>query len=201
MPLHMRQWGLGISQYMDDRRDEFPYEGNFSSDIDKGKNKFAWYNSVPTYVAGKKMFMLYTNGSPPLPRDGSIFSCPETETRHHEIDPVVSKPFFMYGFNNRMDPNDSKPGKNNRTFFRDQVMQPELTVMFTENTEGQLPSVSGRSTPGRHRGSANLVFVDGHVELMTTNKFRRTREEDRDSRKEWSESRDVYWYPCKGAPR
>ena len=187
--------------YMDSRRDEFPYEGNFSSDIDKGKNRDAWFNSVTKYLGGPKLSDLYTNGTPPMPRDGSIFSCPDTVTKPSEVQPTLSLPFFMYGFNNRMDPNDTVSGRNNRTFFRDQVTHPSLTVMFTENSEGQLPSVSGRSTPGRHSGGANLVFVDGHAEWVTTNFFRRTTDEDRDSNVEWSEPRDVYWYPYKGAPR
>jgi prepilin-type N-terminal cleavage/methylation domain-containing protein/prepilin-type processing-associated H-X9-DG protein len=198
---NMRQWGLGISMYMDSHRDEFPYEGNFSGDIDKGKNRDAWFNSVTRYLDQPKLFILYTNGAPPMPRDGSVFSCPETVTKPGDVQPTLSLPFFMYGFNNRMDPNDTQAGRNNRTFFRDQAVQPSLTVMFTENSEGQLPSVSGRSTPGRHGGAANLVFVDGHAELVVTNLFRRTLDEDRDSNEEWSVPRDVYWYPYKGAPR
>ncbi len=198
---NMRQWGFGLTMYLDEHRDEFPYEGNFSSDIDKGKNVFAWYNSVTRYLAQPKMSHRYTNGTPPMPRDGTMFSCPEAEKRRDEINPTVSDPYFMYGFNNRMDPNDTRSGQNNNSFFRDQVHQPALTVMFTENTEGQLPSVSGRSTPGRHRGKANLVFVDGHAELMTTNLFRRSLAEDQDSKVEWAVSRDVYWYPYNGAPK
>lgn len=198
---NMRQWGIGMTMYMDSRRDEFPYEGNFSSDIDQGKNLNAWFNSLAYFMSQPKMFILYTNGTPPLPRDGSIFSCPETVTKANEVQPTLSRPFFMYGFNNRMDPNDTVSGRNNNTFFRDEVQQPSLTVMFTENSEGQLPSVSGRSTPGRHGNAANLVFVDGHAELVTTNFFRRTRTEDMDSNEEWSQPRDVYWYPYKGAPR
>jgi len=198
---NMRQWGIGMSMYMDSRREEFPYEGNFNDDIDRGKNRLAWFNTVTKYMSQPRLSELYTNNTPPLPRDGSIFSCPETEAKPNEVHPTLARPFFMYGFNNRMDPNDTITGMNNNSFFRDQVAQPTLTVMFTENSEGQLPSVSGRSTPGRHGDAANLVFVDGHAELVTTNLFRRTRTEDMDSTEEWSEPRDVYWYPYKGAPR
>lgn len=198
---NMRQWGLGMTMYMDSHHDDFPYEGNFSSDIDQGKNIFAWYNSVAPYVNQQPMRELYANNKPPMPRDGTICSCPEAEKKRFEVNPTVSNPYFMYGFNNRMDPNDTVSGRNNNVFSRDLVLHPVLTVLFTENTEGRLPSVSGRSTPDRHRGKANLAFVDGHAELVTTNLFRRTLLEDRDSHEEWSESREVYWYPYKGAPR
>ena len=198
---NMRQWGIGMSMYMDSRREEFPYEGNFSEDIDQGKNRQAWFNSVTKFMSQQRLSELYTNGMPPLPRDGTIFSCPETVAKPNDVHPSLARPFFMYGFNNRMDPNDTITGRNNNTFFRDQVAQPSLTIMFTENSEGQLPSVSGRSTPGRHGNAANLVFVDGHAELVATNAFRRTRIEDRDSNVEWAEPREVYWYPYKGAPR
>lgn len=198
---NMRQWGVGLSMYLDSRRDEFPYEGNFNDDIDKGKNRRAWFNTVTRYLSQPRLSELYTNNAPPRPRDGSVFSCPETRRKANEVQPTLAVPFFMYGFNNRMDPNDTIAGRNNNTFFRDQVAEPSLTIMFTENSEGQLPSVSGRSTPGRHGGAANLVFVDGHAELVATNFFRRTRLEDRDSNAEWARPRDVYWYPYKGAPR
>ena len=198
---NMRQWGIGLTLYMDSRRDVFPYEGNFSEDIDEGKNRQAWFNTVTRYLDLPPLHVLYTNGLAPLPRDGSIFSCPETRKKAGQVRPTLSNPFFMYGFNNRMDPNDTITGRNNNTFFRDEVTQPSLTVMFTENSEGRLPSVSGRSTPGRHDGAANLVFVDGHAERVATNLFRRTRAEDLDSNLEWSQPRDVYWYPYRGAPR
>jgi len=198
---NMRQWGLGMTMYMDSRRDEFPYEGNFSSAIDQGKNREAWYNSVAQFVNQPKMSTLYDAGSAPRPRDGSLYSCPEAEKRSYEINPTPTNPYFMCGFNNRMDPNDTVSGQNNNSFTRDQVQHPVLTVMFTEDSEGRLPSVSGRLTTGRHRNVANLVFVDGHAELVETNRFRRTAQADQDSSDEWSVPRDVYWYPYKGAPK
>jgi prepilin-type N-terminal cleavage/methylation domain-containing protein len=66
---NMRQWGIALTLYMDSRRDEFPYEGNFSDDIDQGKNRGAWFNTVTRYLDQEPLFVLYTNNHAPLPRD------------------------------------------------------------------------------------------------------------------------------------
>jgi prepilin-type processing-associated H-X9-DG protein len=107
----------------------------------------------------------------------------------------MNRAFFMYGFNNRLDPNG--PAR----FRISQVKRPVETVMFTENSEQRYPSTSGKYTPARHLGRANLAFADGHAEGVLSNDYFRLPEEDERSRVEWAKPRKVYWYPFSGAPQ
>ena len=189
---NVKQWGLASWMYSDDHDDFFPYEGNVG-DISAGLNLEAWYNSAAEYASQPRLKDLYLQGRPPVPGARSIFVCPNTSTAPPS--PLnVHNPFFMYGFNNRLDPNGEI------RFRRPQVLRPAETVNFAENNENSYPSTSGRFTPARHFLRANLAFVDGHAEAIHTNAFRRTALEDSDSGAEWSKPRKVYWYPYPGAP-
>ena len=189
---NVKQWGLAASMYSDDHDEFFPYEGNVG-DISAGLNLEAWYNSTAEYASQPKLKDLYLQGRPPEPGARSIFVCPNTSTTPTGR-LTVNNPFFMYGFNNRLDPNGEI------RFRRSQVLRPVETVSFAENNETGYPSTSGRFTPARHFLRANLSFVDGHAEAIHTNAFRRTALEDSDSGAEWSKPRKVYWYPYPGAP-
>jgi prepilin-type N-terminal cleavage/methylation domain-containing protein/prepilin-type processing-associated H-X9-DG protein len=193
---NQKQWGLAMHLYMDDNNDIFPYEGNPGEDIDKGKNLNAWYNTVPPMMKLPPMMNLYAADSPPLPGSKSIFTCPKVRGTPS---PNVAKPFFMYGFNNRMDPNDDDPPPAPEKRFRlSQVEKPVETVLFTENSEAAFPSTSGQFTPARHNSFANLAFVDGHAEAVHKNHYFRLPYED-NAGTEWSKARKVYWFPFRSA--
>jgi prepilin-type N-terminal cleavage/methylation domain-containing protein/prepilin-type processing-associated H-X9-DG protein len=192
---NMRQWGLTIQYHCDDNDDIFPYEGDASTAINAGFNgTSAWYNVCPPYANMLPLTNRYALGQPPLPGDNSIWACPTIQSNPPA--PTVTQPYFMVGFNNRMDPNG--PAQ----FSRGQVELASSVVIFTENNEGRFPSTSGQFTPARHASgkAANLVFVDGHAEMVPEIKFRRTAAEDGNSALEWGIVRDVYWYPFPGAP-
>lgn len=190
---HVRQWGFAFWMYGDDNDDYFPYEGHFLTPINAGPNLEAWFNVVAEYAGQPRLMELYSQGRMPLPGERSLFACPSVVAALSRP-PTVTRPFFMYGFNNRMDPNGP------RRFRRQQVLEPVQTVVFTENSEARYPSTSGRFTPARHEGRANLGFVDGHAESVRSNDYVRTADEDARSSDEWSQSRRVYWYPYPGAP-
>jgi prepilin-type processing-associated H-X9-DG protein len=179
--------------YADDAQEYFPYEGHFMGAINAGANLEAWYNSVAEYAGQPRLMDLYEQGNFPLPGQRSLFTCPSVIKSSTKA-PAMTRPFFMYGFNNRMDPNGP------RRFRRSQVQFPCKTVAFTENTASRFPSTAGRFTPARHGQRANLGFVDGHAEGIRSNEYFRTRQEDVSSRAEWARSRIVYWYPYSGAP-
>jgi prepilin-type N-terminal cleavage/methylation domain-containing protein/prepilin-type processing-associated H-X9-DG protein len=202
---NVRQWGLAIHLYANDFDEFFPYEG-FMGDITGGNNTNAWFNLLAERDANARALKdHYLAGLPPGPRSMTIFSCPSAPGPAGT--PTVLNPYYMYGFNNRMDPNEAStwPKRDHlglRAFQLSDVQEPVLTVIFSENNDGNNPSVSGRFTPGRHAGGtrANLAFTDGHAEPVTTNSFRRTVAEDADSTVEWSVTRSIYWYPFSGAP-
>ena len=197
---NVKQWGYAFWMYGDDNEDLFPYEGN-PGDISTGLNVDAWYNSAPEYASGQTLTNLYKAGQYPLPGVKSLFTCPSVR-KGPAAPPTMTTVFFMYGFNNRMDPNGAP------RFKRSICVKPSDTVTFTENSEGTFPSSSGRFTPARHNLRANLAFADGHAQSVHTNDYRRIRQEDgvgvngdtSASQNEWSRPREVYWYPYAGAP-
>ncbi len=195
---NMRQWGTTIVMYMNDSLDVFPHEGN-QGDISTGKNLSAWFNQMPRLADQAGLKDLYAAGNPPLPRTKSIFVCPSTIVNPTTI-PTITTALFMYGFNNRMDPNDTITGQNNRFFTSDQVMNPSQTVIFTENDESNFPSTSGRFTLARHDLKANLAMCDGSASIFLDADFRRTAAEDNSAAVEWAVTRKVYWYPFATAP-
>ena len=190
---NVKMWVYGFHMYVDDHDDYFPYEGIESTDINAGSNLDAWYNICSPYVNYPPLKDWYTQGNPPLPGGNSIFVCPSVRTN---VTPTVDKPFFMYGFNNRMDPN----GYPSPRFKRNEVAYPSDTVTFTEN-HGTFPSSSGRFTPARHRNRANLGFVDGHAATTAHKDYVRTTAEDNNSLNEFIVGKKIYWYPYKGAPQ
>ncbi len=192
---NVKQWGYAFWMYSDDNDDYFPYEGN-SGDISSGANLDAWYNSAVEYAGQTPLKELYARGTPPLPGVKSLFTCPSVK-KGPAAPPTVTSAFFMYGFNNRMDPNGAA------RFKRGECVKPSDTVTYTENSENSFPSSSGRFTPARHNKRANLAFADGHAEAVHTNDYRRTPAEDSGgnaSVNEWNRPRVVYWYPYSGAP-
>jgi prepilin-type processing-associated H-X9-DG protein len=188
---NVRQWAAAFWMYADDFDDFFPYEGQLGS-ISTGLNLNAWYNVTTVYAGQERLMDLYAHGDPPMGGSQSIFSCPST-ARKLSAAPTMTNPYFMYGFNNRMDPNGS------RQFKRAEVWQPTDTVTFTENSESRYPSTSGVYTPARHSLRAALGFADGHASLVHTNDYRRSIDED-DAKSDWSGSRTLYWFPFPTAP-
>ena len=195
---NMKQWSTAIHMYLNDSRDIFPHEGN-SGDISTAKNLSAWFNQVPLLMTQPALKDLYAAGTPPLPNSTSIYGCPSTVT-NLAATPTVTLAFFMYAFNNRMDPNDTVPGRNNRFFTVDQVVNPSQTGIFTENNESNFPSTSGLYTMARHDRKANIAICDVSAALFPDADFRRTAAEDSSSALDWSMARKVYWYPFNGAP-
>ncbi|MEI9962547.1 MAG: prepilin-type N-terminal cleavage/methylation domain-containing protein [Limisphaerales bacterium] len=189
---NVKQWGYAFYMYEDDNNDIFPYEGAIG-DISTGNNISAWYNSTVPYINSPRLADLYLQGKAPVKASRGLFVCPSTVT-NLTTTPTVNSAFFMYGFNNRMDPNNAP------YFKRSQVVKPTDTVTFTEGEENGYPSCSGVYTPARHNKRANLGFADGHAGIIKREDYIRTTAED-NSETEWSRDRKVYWFPFKGAPQ
>ena len=188
-----RQWGLAFTMYSDENDDYFPYEGS-GGGINSGANLNAWCNTVPP-LAG--LPALKDMPEQPTVATKSIFACPAAVKRLMAR-PTPASPYFMYGFNSRMDPNTVAA-----RFTRNVVVRPSDTILFSENNESNFPSVTGRFAPARHDYRAEFAFVDGHAELVHSNDFYRTTSEDSSSVNEWNPLRPkkVYWYPYSGAPQ
>ena len=189
---NVKQWGYAFWMYGDDNDDFFPYEGSAFDPIHQSFNVDAWYNSTPEYASGPALTNLYQRGEAPLPGVKSLFTCPSVK-KQPPYTPTLDKPYFTYGFNNRMDPNGAGQ------FKRSQCLKPSDTITFTENSETNFPSTS-RFSPARHELRANMAFADGHAQSVHTNDYKRTSTEDSNSTLEWNRPRVVYWFPYSGAP-
>jgi prepilin-type N-terminal cleavage/methylation domain-containing protein/prepilin-type processing-associated H-X9-DG protein len=189
---NVKQWVYAFYMYSDDNDEYFPYEGDPGTAINAGFNVDAWYNVCAAYAGQQALQDLYAQGNPPVPGRKSIFACPSVR-KGPTTTPTVTTPYFMYGFNNRLDPNGAP------RFRRTEVLRPVETVTFTENNESTFPSTSGVFTPARHSKRANLGFVDGHAQAVHTNDYFRLSTED-NAAAEWSKSRHVYWFPYPTAP-
>jgi len=189
---NVKQWGYAFYMYEDDNNEIFPYEGAIGN-ISSGLNVSAWYNTAVSYVAAPRLMDLYAQGNPPVPGLKSIFTCPSTVT-NLTTTPTVASAFFMYAFNNRMDPNGAA------VFKRSQVLKPTDTVTFTEGEENAYPSCSGPYTPARHNKRANLGMADGHASNFKYEEFHYASSLD-NSTDDWAEARMVHWYPYPGAPQ
>jgi len=187
---NVKQWVYAFSMYSEDYEDYFPYEGNPAALTDPS-NTDAWYNSTPLYANQPPLTNLYLNGNIPLPGQNSIFVCP-SHARTLSL-PTIGSPLFMYGFNNRMDPNGTP------RFKRAQVTYPTDTITFTES-DTNFPSSAGVHSVARHTGRANLGFVDGHAAPIRKKDYIRTTAEDIQSLNEFLTGKKVYWYPYAGAP-
>lgn len=188
---NMRQWSLAVNLYADDWDDYLAYEGQ-SGAINTSLNSNAWFNLLTRYIQQPTMIQLYEQGRPPIPGRSSLFTCPTAPKPTSP--PTLSNPFYMYGMNNRMDPNGA-------CLFKRQVMvRPSQTVIFSENNESTFPNTNGQYCPVRHLRGANLALGDGSARLFMEAEFRRTATEANNSSNEWAQSRVVYWYPYEGAP-
>ncbi|MBI3882066.1 MAG: hypothetical protein HY301_18640, partial [Verrucomicrobia bacterium] len=173
-------------------------EGLQAQPINAATNSDAWYNSVPPLMSVRTLVQWTQAASAPGPGSRTIFSCPTTKTNPTPSPPTMAAPFFMLGFNDRMDPNGGS------RFRITELLNPAATVIFSENNESTFPSTTGRFCPPRHAGNtgANIAFGDGHAELTKTNDYSRTTAEDNSSTVEWAiANRAVYWYPYSGAPK
>lgn len=160
---NMRQWGLALNLYANDYNDYWPYEGAQGSSICAGSNSKAWYNVVPPYLHQPTLCQLYsaTPPNPPTPFTKGIWTCPSvTNTSLSPGSLSVQNPYFMYNFNNRMDPNGPDQYK------RSQLISPTNTIVFAEGNEDPFPSTNGQYCPQRHFGGGNFVFGDGHADYI-----------------------------------
>ncbi len=189
---NVKQWLFAMQMYSDEHEDVFPYEGNFGA-INAGLNLDAWYNVVADeYASVGALKDLYAQNNAPSPGKKSIFVCPSQ--RKDPVTPItMSTPYFMYGFNNRMDPNG--PAQ----FRRSQVLNPSDTAIFSEN-DGVFAYAAGVHTVARHHERACLGFADGRAAALRTNEFQRELHED-DATVEWSVPRKVYWFPFPDAAK
>ena len=206
---NMHQWGLAFTMYSDDWNDWFPYEGSFGAAIDSlpggaGEGNInAWYNTVPPYINQPTLVQVYNQGKQPTPKSKSIWSCLSATSTVTAAQITIANPYFMYGFNSRMDPNGLGRYK------RIQLTEPTTTILLCE-AEGEGGEVAANSSVSRHFGGQNFVMADGHSEWVLYIRYCRSggpipcpqNFPDTDSSSlsgDWKPGVLYHWFPFKGA--
>jgi prepilin-type N-terminal cleavage/methylation domain-containing protein/prepilin-type processing-associated H-X9-DG protein len=210
-----KQWGLAFRLYTDDNHDIVPEEGNTINAItDPGSattannRDTAWYNVVPAMLSQATLIALYTQGKPPLPDNGTLFSCPSAPQPDPTIfpgGPKLAHAYFMYAENSRLCVNFGAIATGASQTKLSQVLKPSETVFLAEldgNTADAAESVvTGKFVVGRHatKKSSNFAFCDGSARLVRTNEAVNLATS---SSTEWADggSHPVIWYPTPTTP-
>jgi prepilin-type N-terminal cleavage/methylation domain-containing protein/prepilin-type processing-associated H-X9-DG protein len=205
-----RQWGLAFRLYTDDNHDIVPEEGNtVNSIVDPGSatsanNKdTAWYNVVPQILSQPSLANLYIQNRPPLPENGTLFSCPsapQPDPTFFPGGPKLAHAFFMYAENSRLCVNFGAVAAGAPQTKLTLVLKPSQTVFLSEldgNTADAAESVvTGKFVVGRHgkKNSSNFSFCDGSARLVNTNESYRA---ETSAAAEWTDggSHPVIWFP------
>jgi len=201
----LKQWSLAFSLFALDNEDEVPEEGNTILPVTHSQNEDAWYNLISASINQPTMASLYTEGTPPMPKDKTIYACPAAPPPNFA--PNIRKAYFMYGMNGRLCINKATRtgGKSNARLSG--VAKPSDTV-FVAEADGNSPTagaaqsnVTGQYAVARHeRKRGQFAMCDGSARAIPLNDFIRTTGESNVAAEEWAASRAVYWYPTATTP-
>lgn len=155
---HLRQWGVALQGYLQDSGGFLPRRGQGVQPVWVVDRAEDWFNSLPPYVEMPPYSTLYLSGQAPKPGGRSVFVCPSarvTNTYTH---------FITYGMNMYL----SRWDQIERT--RVVNLPSPSTLAFLADSPGgyasTVPSSREFSAKPRHRGQANVLFVDGHVQAF-----------------------------------
>ena len=178
----LKQWGLALTLYYDENRDYIPREAETSSatllnwaQVIAPTGGDTWYNALPRQIK-LRAAADYLTDKPAFYTTDGLFHCPTVRfPRDVALDGFV---YFSIAMNSKL---IDGPVATVRV---SSIQKPTQTVMFLENLlkdetkvdPGQSSSDLGQPSSyasrfsARHRGSGNLVFTDGHAEVLKGNK-------------------------------
>jgi len=178
---NFKQWGLGLTMYLQDNEDALPRESfgsgtvlNNWAQVRDANNFDVWYNAVPPQVDMLRAADYFSKRADFYEKN-SLFHCPAT--RFPKGHTTGNNPLFSMSMNSKL---IEAPAVTIRATG---ILRPSQTVMFLENllagetpvdpTQpaadlGQPSSYASRFV-ARHDGRGNLVFIDGHVETFRGN--------------------------------
>ena len=174
---NLRQWGVALQCYRNDSRNHIPTEGTYYNP----EKPHTWFNVLPPYL-----------GAPPykdVERQGKLIEefpelhvwiCP-SKNRSPQFKSRSGKNQFHYGMNEVLDGRGTPPGGSDDTpGFPDEgdlpvrarrfAKEPNTVFMFDiypNSPHGYQRDVATRF----HDGSANLLYLDGHVDHFQAKDF------------------------------
>jgi prepilin-type N-terminal cleavage/methylation domain-containing protein/prepilin-type processing-associated H-X9-DG protein len=195
---NMKQWGLASTMYVDDNNQYYPWPRyqvsqtltqdnptweQVVSFYDLGQGNDVYFNTLPSYVAGKPLFAWAVNplGFASL---NSIFTCPsavsqgispvDANPNHGWMNPAI-RPLFDYGMNSKSLANEPSNAKLRASM----IVHPSAFVNFSDVRDrsddspfyGSSANQTDLATPhcyttrfsARHNQGSNITFSDGHA--------------------------------------
>jgi prepilin-type N-terminal cleavage/methylation domain-containing protein/prepilin-type processing-associated H-X9-DG protein len=151
----LQQWGVALQMYAQDNAEAIPRRGQGVRPLTQLNRPEDWFNALAPELGqpgfGSYIASASTNANSPP----AIFVCPAAK-------PAPSRYFLTYAMNMYLSPwNESEPHRLNS------IPTPAAVVFLADGGIGYcsaFPAFAEYSPQARHRQTANLVFLDGHVE-------------------------------------
>jgi len=154
---NLRQWGIALSLYLHDHDGQIPRRGQGVRPVEQLDRPDDWFNALPPYLGLPSYQELSQKGLAPKAGQKSVFVCPAS------VD--LGQPNFLaYGMNMYLSP-WNRPAMHRLQ----EIPSPSQLAFLADGPGGwssTAPSSQNYSVLARHNGSANVVFVDGHVETF-----------------------------------
>ena len=151
----LQQWGKALQMYASDNADATPRRGQGVKPLTQLNRPEDWFNALAPELSvqgfGSDIASAETNNDSPPP----LFVCPDAQPAPHRY-------FLTYAMNMYFSP-WSLPAPH----LMSKIPTPSNVVFLTDGGIGYssaYPAVAEYSPQARHRKTANLVFVDGHVQ-------------------------------------
>lgn len=151
---NLGQFGHALALYEDDFRGWLPRRGQGVRPLTRIDRCSDWFNALPPYLDIPEYQELIARDERPRAGDDLVLICPTA------TDPG-STYFLPYAMNMYLSP-WVRPEPHNI----DEIPKPSLLVFMADAPgpyAATVPSCKDYSVRARHRGNANLVFVDSHV--------------------------------------
>ena len=152
---NLKQMGYALSLYVDDNDGYIPRRGQGIQKLTQIGRMSDWFNCLLPYAGSAPYWQLVAEGRRPQEGDHHVFLCPAA------TDPGWLY-FLPYGMNMYLSP-WIRPVQHKFT----ELPRP-TSLVFMADAPGEfsatVPSAQSYGVPARHAGSANVVFLDGHVQ-------------------------------------
>ena len=151
----LQQWGQALQMYANDNADATPRRGQGVKPLTQLNRPEDWFNALAPELSlqgfGNYIASAGTNNDSPPP----LFVCPDAQPAPHRY-------FLTYAMNMYFSP-WSLPAPH----LMNKIPTPADVVFLTDGGIGYssaYPAIAEYSPQARHRKTANLVFVAGHVQ-------------------------------------
>jgi prepilin-type N-terminal cleavage/methylation domain-containing protein/prepilin-type processing-associated H-X9-DG protein len=151
----LQQWGKALHIYANDNADSTPRRGQGVRPLTQLNRREDWFNALALELSVQQFGDYVLNAGTNANSPPSLFICPEAK-------PAPQRYFLTYAMNMYLSPwNLPEPHRLSK------IPIPSMVVFLADGGIGYcsaFPAVAEYSPQPRHRGAANVIFVDGHTQ-------------------------------------